>query len=253
MSSARTLTPRRRFLATLGGLLLIGSGLRAAAPALRPLDAAQHDAREILALLAAAVAAPDPARPALGATLAAYAKNLGGDASRHEGFEAAARRILAGGTTTLLTPDATSLRLAALADSILETLRTLDALRADLRPDNFSPTALGLRAVAHLARYHARRILAAVHYNLFLRGQRLAELYAATLETKAALESWREFVALVGDRDALRFGTPAVALRGAWRAELTRLEFDYQDLEAMCCPPDASWLHEKVWSPAGPR
>lgn len=253
MSLARALTPRRRFLAALGGLLLLGHRVRAAAPALRPLDAAQRDAGEILALLAAAVAAPDPAHPALGATLAVYAKNLGTDASHYEGFESAARRILAGGTTPLLAPDTTSLRLAALADSILETLRDFDALRADLRPDNFSTTSLGLRTVAHLARYHARRILAAVHYNLFLRSQRLAELYAATLETKAALAIWHELVTVVGDRDTLTFGTPPVTLRGTWRAELTRLEFDYKDLEAMCCPPDASWLHEKVWSPAGPR
>lgn len=253
MSFARALAPRRRFLATLGGLLLLGSGLRAAAPAVLPLDAAQRDAQEILALLAAAIAAPDPAHPALGATLATYAKNLGADPSRHEGFESAARRILAGGTTPLLPPDTTSLRLAELADSILETLRRLDALRADLRPDNFSTTAVGLHAVAHLARYHARRILAAVHYNLFLRGQRLAELYAATLETKAALEIWRELVALVGNRDTLAFGTPSITLRGAWRDELARLEFDYRDLEAMCCPPDESWVREKVWSPAGPK
>ena len=99
---------------------------------------------------------------------------------------------------------------------------------------------------------HARRAIAAVHYNLFLRGRRLAELYAATLDTQTALGFWRELVALVGDREELTFGAPPFTLRGSWRAELTRLEFDYKDLEAMCCPPDESWLREKVWSPATP-
>lgn len=223
---------------------------RAAEPSALPLAAAQRDAHEILALLATAIAAPDPARPALGATLAAYAKNTGTDPVRHETLEESSRRILAGHPATKIPPDATSHRLALLAEAILETLRTLEATRADLRPDHFATTALGLRAVAHLARYHARRILAAVHYNLFLRGQRLAELYAATLDTQTSLAIWRELVALFGARETVTFGQPALTLTGDWRAELTRLEFDYKDLEAMCCPPDESWLREKVWTPA---
>lgn len=225
---------------------------RAGEPALLPLSAAQRDAREILTLLSAAIAAPDSIHSSLGATLAAYAKNTGTEPTRYENFEETSRRILAGRPATKIPPDATSLRLATLADSILETLRQLEAVRADLRPEHFAATALGLRAVAHLAHYHAHRILAAVRYSLFLRGQSLAELYAATLETKTTLATWRELVALLGDRESLSFGVPSLTLRGAWRAELTRLEFDYKDLEAMCCPPDESWLRVKVWTPATP-
>lgn len=231
---------------------LVSLSTRAAEPVLLPLAAAQRDAREILTLLSAAIAAPDSIHPSLGATLAAYAKNTGTEPTRYENFEESSRRILAGRPATQISPDATSLRLATLADSILETLRQLEAVRADLRPEHFAAIALGLRAVAHLAHYHAHRILAAVRYSLFLRGQSLAELYAATLETKTTLATWRELVALLGDRESLSFGVPSLTLRGAWRAELTRLEFDYKDLEAMCCPPDESWLRVKVWTPATP-
>ena len=225
-------------------------GLRAGEPSPSQQTAAKSDAHQVIALIAAAVAAPDPAHPSLGATLALYAKNSGTDASRYEGLEPAARRILAESTTRLRTPESTSQRLAELAESLQAHVRTVDALRADLQPPDFAELSLGLRATAQLARFHSHRILSAVHYNLFLRGRRLAELYAATLETKIALDTWSELVALVGTRESISFGHPALTLRGAWGAELIRLQFDHRDLEAMCCPPDESWLHEKVWSPS---
>lgn len=231
-------------------LILFGVRAPAAEPTLPPFHAALRDARAIHTLLAAAVAAPDPLHPSLGTPLATYAKNTGTDPARYEGFEAAARRIVAGRPAEKIAPDATGHRLTALADSLAAHLRSLEALRLDLRPDNFSSAAPVLHATALLARFHVRRIHAAIHYNLFLRGQRLAELYAATLDAQAALAHWRDLVALLGDRDTLSFGTPPIILRGAWRAELARLEFDYKDLEAMCCPPDDAWIREKVWSPA---
>ncbi len=243
--------PLHRLLAVALGLLLLGSVLaRASAATPLPFDAAQRDARDIVTLITDAVGAHDPIHPSLGPTLALYAQNTGTAPSLHEGFEAAARRILAGTPAPRLTPDATSRRLNALADSLLDSLRTIEGTRADLQPADYAASALQLRAAALLARYHARRIIAAVHYSLFLRGQRLAELYAATVDTKASLEIWRELSVLLGERTTLTFGTPPVSLRGNWRAELNRLEFDYKDLEAMCCPPDESWVREKVWTPA---
>jgi hypothetical protein len=231
-------------------LFLSGVRASAAEPTLPPFHAALRDARAIHTLLAAAIAAPDPLHPSLGTPLATYAKNTGTDPVRYEGFEAASRRIVAGRPAEKIAPDATGQRLTAIADSLAAHLRSLEALRLDLRPDNFSSAAPVLHATALLARFHVRRIHAAIHYNLFLRGQRLAELYAATLDAQAALAHWRDLVALLGDRETLTFGTPPLTLRGAWRAELARLEFDYKDLEAMCCPPDESWVREKVWSPA---
>lgn len=247
---------RRAFL-LLALVFLSGSG-RAAPPAAEknppPLPAALPRAREVLPLIAAAVdasfaSAPSPTAPApapspsLGPTLAAYAKNIGADPARFENFAEAARRILASGTTARRAPDATSRWFDETADLLLASSHTAEA-----------STAADLKILAYLSRFHARRIVAAVRYNLFLRGQSLAELYAATLESRAAVEAWRAFTATVGDRAELSLpsGAQTVVLRGAWRDELTRLEFDLKDLEAMCCPPDEDMLRVKIWTPAAP-
>lgn len=243
------MTLRRAFSFGAGLLFALGSALAAAATSLSPLETADRDARAALSLIHAAVSAPDPARPSLGATLSVYAKNTGAEPARHEGFEAASRRILAGGPPVQIAPDAASARLAMFADSIAESLRLAEAGRIDLRPDHFTETVTALRVVSALARFHSRRILAAVHYNLFLRGQRLAELYAATMEAKAALDAWRDLATTAGDRTTLTFGRPPLTLSGPWRDELQRLEFDFKDLEAQCCPPDESTIREKVWTP----
>jgi hypothetical protein len=191
-------------------------------------------------------------RQSLGPSLAAYAKNTGSDVQQFESFEEAARRLLAGGVTTRRTPDATSRWFDATADAILASVRAAESAAGPRRGKEFDATVTDLKILAQLARFHARRSLAAVHYNLFLRGQRLAELYAATLEAKASVEAWRGIVTAAGDRYHfdLAMGARNHALSGHWRDELVRLENDYKDLEGMCCPPEASWLSEKVWQPA---
>lgn len=167
--------------------------------------------------------AEDGAAESLGGQLAEYARRPAGDPERCEGFEAAARRLLAGGTTTRITPETTARWLEQTADRLLEA--------ADTPPP--------LRKAAHLARFHGRRALAAVHYNLFLRSLRLAELVAATLAEKAAVDAWRDLVRETGSE------APAEG----WRAELKRLEAGMRELEEQCCPPDPVTLQEKIWIP----
>ena len=224
------------------------------------LSAGLHRASQVLPMIVAAVypyaAFPTTRgwaeRQSLGPSLAAYAKNTGTDVQQFESFEEAARRLLAGGVTTRRTPDATSRWFDATADAILASVRAAESAAGPQRGKEFDATVTDLKILAQLARFHARRSLAAVHYNLFLRGQRLAELYAATLEAKASVEAWRGIVTAAGDRYHfdLAMGARNHALCGHWRDELVRLENDYKDLEAMCCPPEASWLKEKVWQPA---
>jgi hypothetical protein len=224
------------------------------------LSAGLHRASQVLPMIVAAVypysAFPTTRgwaeRQSLGPSLAAYAKNTGSDVQQFESFEEAARRLLAGGVTTRRTPDATSRWFDATADAILASVRAAESAAGPRRGKEFDATVTDLKILAQLARFHARRSLAAVHYNLFLRGQRLAELYAATLEAKASVEAWRGIVTAAGDRYHfdLAMGARNHALSGHWRDELVRLENDYKDLEGMCCPPEASWLSEKVWQPA---
>ena len=75
-----------------------------------------------------------------------------------------------------------------------------------------------------------------MHYNLFKRGLRLAELLAATYKEKEAVALFRELVLLAGEGPA-------------WRDELRQLERNLKELEEQCCPPDESVIHEKVWEP----
>lgn len=191
-------------------------------------------------------------RQSLGANLADYARNEGTDTEQFENFVEAARRILAGGTTTKRTPDATSRWFDETADAILASVRAAETAIGQRRTREFDATVTDLRMLAQLARFHARRALAAVHFNLFTRGLRLAELLAATLAEKEAVAAWRELVAIAGDQYTtdLAMGARNFDLCGHWRDELKRLEANLKELEDQCCPPDEAILKEAVWSPA---
>lgn len=197
-------------------------------------------ALETIAGVAAPSAAADVERSSLGSNLAHYANNPGADPARYENLVDAARRILAGGTPEKRTPDATSEWLDDTATVILAVVREAETSRDAARDPQLKAKLAELRARALLARFHARRMFAAVHYNLFKRGLRLAELVAATYAEKDAVIVWRELVAQVGNH-------PFAA---DWRAELKRLEASLKDLEEQCCPPDEAILREKVWQPA---
>ena len=175
----------------------------------------------------------------LGANLADYARNPGGDPAHFESLVEAARRILAGGTTDKRTPDATSAWLDETATAILAAVRETEAAAGPARDPALEQSLAELRARALLGRFHARRMLAAVHYNLFTRGLRLAELVAATYGEKEAVAVWRELVATAGEHP----------LAAQWRDELKKLEANVKDLEAQCCPPDEALLLEKIWTP----
>lgn len=155
--------------------------------------------------------------------LAAYAAATGRASDRYESAAEAARRILAGTRPTKQAVDQTLVVLEQLAScSTPSTDTELAALRA---------------------RFHAHRLRAAVHYNLFLRGLRLAELVAATYAEKEAVVIWRRMVGIA----TLARHPSALALR----ADLTKYEASLKDLEEQCCPPDEAVLKEKIWQPGG--
>ena len=191
-------------------------------------------------------------RQTLGATLAGYARNEGTDTEVFENFTDAAARITTGGATAKRTPAATSRWFDATADAILASVRDAEAAAGVKRGNEFDSTVTDLRILAQLARFHARRSLAAVHYNLFLRGGAKAELIAAAQGEKEALAVWRELVAAAGDRYApdLAMGARNHDLCGHWRDELPRLEAGVAELEArLAQTPDAA-SPGPAWSPA---
>ncbi|HVS51957.1 MAG TPA: hypothetical protein VHD62_06335 [Opitutaceae bacterium] len=228
----------------------------AAAP---QVEAGLHRASQVLPMIVAAVYPYSlfpttrgwAERQSLGATLDAYAKNQGTDTEQFENFAAAAQRILAGGATAKRTPDETSRWFDDTADAILASVRAAEARIGDRRGNEFDSTITDLKILAQLARFHARRAIAAVHYNLFKQGQKLPELLAATYAERDAVAAWRELVAIAGDRYNfdLAMGARNFNLCGHWRDELVKLEADVKDLEAQCCPPDDATAKARSWQP----
>lgn len=225
-----------RRLAALLGYSVLAAGLGATPP----LETARRHGTEVETLVAESF----QRRADFGAKLAVYAALPAGNPARVEALAEAARRVLAGGVASKRTPDETIFRLDALADAIFAAADAAEIEARTARREIPAQELANLRAQGHLARFHARRIVAAMHYNLFLRGQRLAELVAATYAEKDAVVAWRQLVTL-----------PApLAVAEARRAELKKLEASLKDLEDQCCPPDENILKEKVWQPmrAGP-
>ena len=229
-------------------------------PAAAPLAAGLHQASQVLPMIVAAVYpyAGFPTtrgwaeRQTLGATLAAYAKNEGTDTELFENFADAAARIATRGATAKRTPAATSRWFDATADAILASIREAEAATGAEHGKEFDSTITDLKILAQLARFHARRSLAAVHYNLFLRGGAKPELVAATRGEGEALAAWRDLVAAAGDRYApdLAMGARNHDLCGHWRDELPRLEAGLAELETRLAQIPEAATPASAWSPA---
>ncbi len=223
-------------------------------------EAGLQSASQVLPMIVAAV---DPytgfpttrgwvERQTLGDSLADYAKNEGTDVELFENFASAAKRILASGATAKVTPDATSRWFAATANAVLASVRSAEAAIGDKRGNEFDSTITDLKILAQLARFHARRSLAAVHYNLFLLVHKKAELLAATQGETEAIAAWRELIAAAGDRYAfdLAMGARGHHLCGHWRDELPVLEENLHKLEEQCHSTTDDATDQPVWTPA---
>jgi hypothetical protein len=102
-----------------------------------------------------------------------------------------------------------------------------------MRGNEFDATTTDLRILANLARFHARRSLAAVSYNIFKDTNEPRALEDAVAGERSAIESWRALVAAAGDRYVfdLAMGACNFDLCGHWRDELVKLEADLAGLE----------------------
>ncbi|QEF97998.1 hypothetical protein Mal15_20440 [Stieleria maiorica] len=191
-----------------------------------------------------------PERQALGASLADYAQNEGSDVGLFEDFDAAARRILSDGVTPKVTPETTSRWFDETADRVLANVREAKANIGNKRGKEFDSTITDLTILAHLARFHARRSLAAVHYNLYRRRQKPEELVAAARGEEMAIDAWRDLVNTAGNRysDDLAMGPKSFNLGGHWRDELKILETNLSKLQAQAASVDAV-PQAVAWSP----
>jgi hypothetical protein len=174
------------------------------------------------------------------------------DVELFENFAEAPDRILASGAHAKVTPEATSRWFDATADAVLTVvLAPPKRHTAAERGKEFDSTITDMRILAQLARFHARRSLAAVHYNLFLRKHRKTELLAAFEGEKAAVAAWRELVAHAGDRYSfnLAMGACAKNLCGHWRDELAKLTTNLEKLDELCRSTQDDEADAPAWTP----
>lgn len=223
------------------------------------IEAAIHEARQVLPMITAALypykLPPNPREAVeqqhLVPEFNEYANSQGAAPEQFESCIEAAKRIIAGGATARRTPDVTSRWLDQAADAILAHVGIAEAVAGSQRGPEFETTVSDLKIIAHFARFHARRAIGAVHYNLFKRSLRLGELFAATMDERKAVAAWRELVAAAGNREVseLTGGMRGTGLKGRWRDDLKQLEAGLKELEEQCCPPDEAVLRQMVWSP----
>ena len=205
------------------------------------IEAGLHRASQVLPYLVAAVYPYSlfpttrgwAERQSLGATLPNYAGNTGTDVAQFESFKEAAARILAGGTTARRTPLATSRWLDHTADDVLREIAAAEQAAGANRGNEFESTLVDLRILASLARFHARRAVAAVNYQLFKATHDLKKLDAAIEGEQAAIAAWRTIVDVAGDRYNfdLAMGARRFDLCGHWRDELKKLDQGFAQLQ----------------------
>ena len=133
------------------------------AEAVRAREAAQRILRRLDLQLGPSAGEPSSGRSG-GNPLSRYAALSSADPSRIESTVDYARRTLAGTATARLTPESTIHFLRERAEEILTGPGSIPTAGAST-----AVHAADLRVIAALARFHARRLEAAIHYNLFLR------------------------------------------------------------------------------------
>ena len=156
----------------------------------------------------------------------------GSDLSLFCGFREEAERIVGLRSTAKIRPQVSAAFLESAARDILD----LPA-RARAAGELSAEAVLYLTdaaILAHLARFYARRIPAAVAFNLYQLTGDLHALDDAVENERAAISSWRDLVAAAGDvySEELPIGIRRPALHGHWKDELIRLQGYLADLES---------------------
>lgn len=165
--------------------------------------------------------------------LPAYAKAEGSDIQQFASFGEEAQNLLNGRETAKRRPPETSRWFEQTAAEILNEVAAAEQVIGTRRSKEFDVTLVDLRILAHLARFHARRIPAAVSYCLFQQSQDVRALEVAIAHERNAIGAWRELVAAAGDVYAadLKMGVRGASLCGHWRDELAALESGLTKLE----------------------
>ncbi len=158
-----------------------------------------------------------------------YAEGTGTDVEQFQSYKDAAQQLLSGEFTAKRTPFHTSDWFTSIADEVLAGVESATAAAHDPKgpaAQEFHATITDLRILAHLARYHAARMKAAVWYNVYLETKDRWALQHCLADESNAIDQWRKVIASAGDvyPETLKFGVHRVGFSWHWKEELGKLE-----------------------------
>lgn len=169
-----------------------------------------------------------------------FAASSGSDIQQFANFNEEAQILIEGGETAKLLPSMTSKWFELTSDTIDNLIIEAEKATDNKDGKEFISTITDLRILSGLARYHSKRIPAAISYCLFERTKDISALDAAIGYERSAIDAWRKIVEAAGDvytddlmmgvRNAV-FGGINHQLCGHWRDELAELEKGLSDLE----------------------
>ncbi len=167
-----------------------------------------------------------------------YAKGTGTDVEQFQSYRDAASQLLANEFTARRTPIQTSAWFTGVADRILADVDAANAASADLKGEaarEFQATTTDLKILAHLARYHAARMKAAVWYNVYLQTKDGFALKQALADESQAIGHWSRIIESAGDvyPETLKFGVHRVGFSWHWKEELAKLEEGLEKLRKL--------------------
>ena len=163
-------------------------------------------------------------------SLPQFATLEGSDTEQFETPQAEARSVIDKTVTTLRRPQETAAWFTMTADAIDREIAAVPATGANAE---LTSTLTDCRILSGLARYYAKRLPAAVAYDIYKVNGDLTAFDTAAATERLAIDAWASVVAAAGDvyAPSLPFGARPYFPRH-WREELDRMRADLDTLNA---------------------
>jgi hypothetical protein len=167
-------------------------------------------------------------------SLPEYAEQEGSDIEQFMNVRDEAATLIAGADTSKRRPEETSRWFQVTSDAILDHVRLAEKSIRNPSNKEFRSAVTDLKILAGLARFHSRRLLAGVRYNLYKQTGNLAEFDEAIATERDALQSWKQIVEAAADvyNHQLPFGPHAKGFSRHWEEEYSLLSRDFELLLA---------------------
>lgn len=174
-----------------------------------------------------------------------YAQNAGPtDIQQFASPQEEADRILSQEFSVRRQPTQTSAWFAEVSEHILLNVELADERIGEHRTKEYVSTVTDLKILAHLARFHAHRLQAAVQYNLHTETGDLVSFDRAIESESQAVAAYGRLVEAAGDVYAsqLDFGSKPELFPGHWSKEYQRLQ---NELEALRMERESESTYEE--------